>query len=375
MTNSRWKKIRLGDFVALQRGHDLPFSSREPGNVPVMGSAGLTGYHSKAVAKGPGVTIGRSGVGSMGVVNYCEEDYWPHNTVLYVTDFKGNYPLFVYYLLKSIDLRSFDSGSAQSSLNRNYLYPAIISVPSIDTQKNIADFLFDLEKKIELNLRMNYTLESVARSVFHRWFVENEDVNNWEVTTLGDKNIFPLVPPGIHMEDDQRVFYIATGDVDLGTITNETEEYAFLLPSRANMQPGHGRIWFAKMKDSRKYLWTFSEDNDWWQHRILSTGFAGIQVVSAVYESYLYAYISSEKFDEEKNRLATGTTMQAVNTDAISSITLPIPPEAIVTQFDGITRPLYRKMWHNYLESRTLASLRDTLLPKLMRGEVRVKDV
>lgn len=187
MTKNHWKKMPLGDFVALQRGHDLPASSREQGNIPVMGSAGVTGYHSKAIANGPGVTIGRSGVGSMGVVNYCEEDYWPHNTVLYVTDFKGNYPLFVYYFLKSMDLRSFDSGSAQSSLNRNYLYPTIVLVPSIDTQKNIADFLFDLEKKIELNHRMNLTLEAMAQAVFNQVFIYSEKIDQWDYARIGDK--------------------------------------------------------------------------------------------------------------------------------------------------------------------------------------------
>ena len=137
-----------------------------------MGSAGVTGYHDRAIAKGPGVTIGRSGVGSMGVVSYCQEDYWPHNTVLYVTDFKGNYPLFVYYFLKSMDLRSYDSGSAQSSLNRNYLYPTIISVPDLITQEKIADLLFNLDTKIHLNKQMSITAETLISALYKSWFVD-----------------------------------------------------------------------------------------------------------------------------------------------------------------------------------------------------------
>ena len=79
-----------------------------------MGSAGVTGFHSLAKAKGPGVTIGRSGVGSMGVVTYCNRDYWPHNTTLFVTDFHGNNERFVYYYLKTLGLRRFDSGTRTS---------------------------------------------------------------------------------------------------------------------------------------------------------------------------------------------------------------------------------------------------------------------
>ena len=99
---SEWRKIQLGNLVALQRGHDLPSQDRKIGNVPIMGSSGLTGFHSTAKCKGPGVIVGRSG-NSMGVVNYCDADYWPLNTALYITDFKGNNERYIYYLLSQID--------------------------------------------------------------------------------------------------------------------------------------------------------------------------------------------------------------------------------------------------------------------------------
>ncbi len=118
---SEWRKSTLGDFVVLQRGHDLTDSERRPGTVPVMGSAGQNGFHDTAIAPGPGVVVGRSGA-SFGRVHYCDKDYWPHNTALYVTDFKGNNPRFAYYFLSAIDFSRYNSGSAQPSLNRNYIY-------------------------------------------------------------------------------------------------------------------------------------------------------------------------------------------------------------------------------------------------------------
>ena len=93
-----WHQITLGDFIALQRGHDLTEPQRKPGKVPVMGSAGQNGFHDTALAKGSGIVIGRSGA-SFGQVHFCASDYWPHNTGLYVTDFKGNDPRFAFYLL------------------------------------------------------------------------------------------------------------------------------------------------------------------------------------------------------------------------------------------------------------------------------------
>src|ERR1700736_3182393 len=94
MAKHSWRDTTLGEFVRLQRGHDLPEADRRHGTVPIIGSAGQSGFHDTAKATGPGVVIGRSGVGSMGVVTYCATDYWPHNTVLYVTDFLGNDPRF-----------------------------------------------------------------------------------------------------------------------------------------------------------------------------------------------------------------------------------------------------------------------------------------
>ena len=168
---SKWREMTLGDFVSLQRGHDLTDGERRSGNVPVMGSAGMNGSHDTAKAKGPGVVVGRSGA-SFGQVHFCPVDYWPHNTALYVTDFRGNDTRFAYYFLKSLDFSRYNSGSAQPSLNRNFITPIQICVPEPKEQKAIAGVVGALDDKIELNRRMNETLEALAQSLFKSWFVD-----------------------------------------------------------------------------------------------------------------------------------------------------------------------------------------------------------
>src|SRR4051794_24804247 len=110
MRNEPWRSCTLADALTLQRGMDLPAHQRQSGDVPILGSFGITGWHSRAACTGPGVTIGRSGA-SIGVATYTTRDYWPLNTTLYVKDFRGNDPRFIYYLLKSIDFRAYNSGS------------------------------------------------------------------------------------------------------------------------------------------------------------------------------------------------------------------------------------------------------------------------
>ena len=170
-----WRDITLGDFVSLQRGHDLTEPDRRPGSIPVVGSAGHNGFHDTALCKGPGIVVGRSGA-SFGQVHFSPVDFWPHNTGLYVTDFKGNDQRFAFYFLKALDFDRYNSGSAQPSLNRNFIYPIPVRIPPVAEQKAIAAVLGALDDKIELNRRMNATLEAMARALFQSWFVDFDPV-------------------------------------------------------------------------------------------------------------------------------------------------------------------------------------------------------
>jgi len=175
MGGDSWFDITLGEFVTLQRGHDLPEQDRRHGTVPILGSFGVTGWHDTAKAKGPGVTVGRSGA-SFGVVAFSAKDFWPLNTALYVIDFHGNDERFAYYFLKNFDFSDHNSGSAQPSLNRNYIHPLRVHIPPLAEQRAIAHILGTLDDKIELNRKMNETLEAMARALFKSWFVDFDPV-------------------------------------------------------------------------------------------------------------------------------------------------------------------------------------------------------
>ena len=134
-----WKKMRIIDFSPLQRGYDLPSSKIEKGTYPVVYSNGINNYHSKFKVVAPGVVTGRSG--TIGKVTYVETNYWPHNTSLWVTDFKGNFPKFVFYALERLRLEKYDAGSGVPTLNRNDVHKQFILVPPLAEQKAIASLL------------------------------------------------------------------------------------------------------------------------------------------------------------------------------------------------------------------------------------------
>ncbi|WP_394551022.1 restriction endonuclease subunit S [Pantoea sp. SGAir0183] len=170
-----WINITLGDFLNLKRGYDLPKAKRKDGDVPIISSSGYSGVHDISMAKGPGVVTGR--YGTIGEVFYIPKDFWPLNTTLYVEDFKGNSPLFSYYLLQTIDFHAYSDKAAVPGINRNHVHMANVRVPNtIVAQEKIASILKSLEDKITSNKKINQTLEQMAQALFKSWFVDFEPV-------------------------------------------------------------------------------------------------------------------------------------------------------------------------------------------------------
>lgn len=169
----RWKGIPLGSVATLQRGFDLPTNLREQGPYPVISSGGLTGYHSQAKVPGPGVVTGR--YGSVGAVYYIEEDFWPLNTTLWVKDFHGNEPRFVYELLTTLDFGKFSDKTGVPGVNRNDLHNILVICPPLAVQKRITVCLraWDLaiermERLIQLRRRQKNGLVYIASSLSKR---------------------------------------------------------------------------------------------------------------------------------------------------------------------------------------------------------------
>ncbi|NLF10567.1 MAG: hypothetical protein GX597_02135 [Anaerolineaceae bacterium] len=162
--------IAFGDFVTLQRGFDLPKSQRRPGAYPVVASTSVVDWHDEFKVKPPGVATGRSG--ALGEVLFIDKPFWPLNTVLWVRDFKGNLPKYVYYLLKTLDLGRYNSGAGVPTLNRNHLKTLSLQVHSLPVQRKIAAILSAYDDLIENNRRRIKILEEMAQALYREWFVE-----------------------------------------------------------------------------------------------------------------------------------------------------------------------------------------------------------
>ena len=155
--NGKWERRTIAQIAPLQRGFDLPTSDIKTGNFPVVYSNGVLNYHANSMAKGPGVVTGRSG--TIGKVTYVEQDYWPHNTSLWVTSFKGNDPKFIFYLYTAIGFERFGTGSGVPTLNRNDVHSFELDFPSDHAEQTaIAEVLSDMDAELAaLEQRRNKT--------------------------------------------------------------------------------------------------------------------------------------------------------------------------------------------------------------------------
>ena len=175
-----WEVDRFDAFCILQRGFDITKKQQRPGKIPVVSSGGITSYHNEAKVKGPGVMIGRKG--SLGTVHYIPTDYWPHDTTLWVKDFKGHDPRFTSYLLETLDLKRFDTGAANPTLNRNIVHGEKIAFPPEDQQKEIGSVLQSCEDKILVHERQKHSFEDLFRTLLHELMTAEVRVREIEIT-------------------------------------------------------------------------------------------------------------------------------------------------------------------------------------------------
>lgn len=167
-----WSQTTVGDQLNLQRGFDITKDQQRIGEVPVVSSGGIKSFHDTSMAKAPGVVIGRKG--TLGKTYFLDCDYWPHDTTLWVKDFKGNVPRFVYYLLLGLNVKHLDSGAANPALNRNQVHPLKISWPPVAQQGEITarlDSLAEETQRLEsVNQQKLIALDELKKSLLHRAF-------------------------------------------------------------------------------------------------------------------------------------------------------------------------------------------------------------
>lgn len=348
-----WQSTSLNEVVAFQRGHDLPASQREDGSVPVIGSFGVTGWHSEARYPGPGVAIGRSGA-SIGRATFVATDYWPLNTCLFVTDFHQNDPRWVYWLLRTIDFSAYNSGSAQPSLNRNFLKNIPVLLPPVQEQRAIADILGALDDKIAANSRLVATASELAQAVTAQALLSahSDQLGKIATVTMGSS------PRGESYNDAGAGIVLFQGMGDFGERWPTPKKWT-TAPTRI-AAPGEVLI---------SVRAPVGELNFADQACCIGRGLAALR--SETPNALFHLLQSQRTAFAEFN--SSGTIFGSINRSALEQLPIRTPDTGLHDLEDKVA-PLEQLIAAALRESLTLAELRDTLLPKLMDSTLRVKD-
>lgn len=373
MMNRSWVQKALPEVISLRRGYDLPIQRRREGSIPVVGSFGITGSHAVARERGPGVTIGRSGA-SMGTATYVEQDYWPLNTTLFVTDFKGNDPRWCFWALKATDFSSYNSGSAQPSLNRNLLGTIQLLVPPLPVQRRIAAVLGALDDLIETNERLCESASSLVRTYFQsvlgdlrpelkpEWglgtFTDLVDVIGGGTPNTGDTGAWGGDIPWYSVVDAPEPFEIWCIDTEK-SITSEglSSCSARLLPVGATIISARGTV-------GRLALVGVPMAFNQSCYGLVSR-----------FDAPVFTYFATEALVGQLQRMAHGSVFSTITRSTLDAVPTALPPASVVKDFESQVSSMAEAIRGYLTENMQLRRTRDELLPLLLSGRVSPGEV
>ena len=344
-------KYKLGECLELQRGYDLTSSQMQGGKVAVVGSNGIIGYHNSERGNSPCITVGRSG--SVGKVHYYEQPTWAHNTTLFLKDFKGNNPKYLYYLLKNLHLdNTFEKGSSViPSLDRNLVHSLVVPFhKDINDQRKIVTVLSAIDRKIELNRQINDNLEEQLRLITSRYIFGSPYLKKkriGEIATIKAGGDCPITFSKTRTQEcNIPIFSNGTEDRGLYGFTNKAniEGHSITVAARGTIGYCERRL-MPFVPIIRLLAITPKEDGAY---------------------IYLHQVIRGMKF--KKN----GSVQQQLTVPEISFIEIPYPHSSVLHEYNNVANPIVEMIERNINENEILTKQRDELLPLLMNGQATI---
>ncbi|WP_170019364.1 restriction endonuclease subunit S [Campylobacter sp. RM16190] len=365
---SGWRVVRLGDVAPLQRGYDLPISNLIKGDFPVVYSNGILNYHNTFKAERPGVVTGRSG--TIGKVFYIDENYWPHNTSLWVTDFYGNYPKFIYYMYSNLHLNRLSAGSTVPTLNRNDIHEIIVLMPPLKEQEKIAEILSTWDKAINLTAELIKSKKEFKKGLMQNLLTTKIRFPNfndkWQETKLGEiVEINSYASKSKFIEPNGKYLIVDMGAVSQnGQLvtkkrTNINQDMLYkndLVMPKDDIGGGNiiGKV--ARIDKNDKYI----------------CGDHVYKITTQQNAKFLYFIINSQEVNKQMRSVSTGTAQLGLAKRDVKNIKIKLPnlkeqqkiAEILIACDDEI------KILENKLEK--LKRQKQGLMQNLLTGKVRV---
>ena len=362
----KFNRYTLSDLATIKYGKNQKKVLSDSGTVPIFGTGGLMGFATTSLYDKPSVLIGRKG--TIGKVKYVEQPFWTVDTLFYTiinTDLV--IPKYLFYVMSLIDLNNYNEGTTIPSLRTETLNRLEFDIPDLEGQRKILSCLNPIDEKIELNNAINNNLEQQAKALYKDWFfdfspfsTEGNLPDGWHLGTVGD--IIQLhdskrVPLSGSERDKMEKIYPYYGATSL---MDYVDNYLFdgiylLLGEDGTVVDSLG---FPILQYVYGQFWVNN-------HAHIITGKEGFSVE----ELYLFFSLTNIK------SIVTGAVQQKVSQQNLKKVPAIIPSKETLSAFDDLIQPIFAQIRNLRDENAHLADLRDTLLPRLMSGELDVSNI
>lgn len=371
-----WKEYKLGDVLTIKYGKD--HKQLADGDIPIYGSGGIMRYGERSLYDGPSILIPRKG--SLNNIMYSDKPFWTVDTMFWsiINNTVAN-PLFVYYSICKKDFASLNVGSAVPSLTVPVIEDIDILLPSLAEQKQIVSILKSLDDKIEVNRKINENLEQQAQALFKSWFVDFEPFKNGEFieSELG------MIPKGWRVKRIYEYIDVIYGAPYKSSLFNDNKEGLPLIRIR-DLKTNTPQFYTPEILPNTEYV----EAGDivagmdaeftpyvWRGEKgVLNQRCCKFKGKYEGISNYFILFLIKPELEYVQS-YKTGTTVSHLGKSDIDRFVFLTPPLDVVLDFSEIVNPIIKEVVNRAKESRRLAELRDTLLPKLMSGELKVNEI
>jgi type I restriction enzyme S subunit len=394
MSFSEWNKYELGELIDLKSGKSRP---KEFGEYPVYGGNGILDYTNQFNVSDETIIIGRVGA-YCGSVYFENKKIWISDNALFAKAKKGNNSKFLYYYLKDKNLNRLAGGSSHPLLTQGQLNQIEVEVPDEPTQQRIASILSSLDDAIELNQQINKTLEEIAKAIFKEWFV---DFNFPNATGKFQETEIGKIPVGWKVATFEDVFDADRGLSYKGAGLALAESEATPMHNLNSVLEGGGyktigikyyngeykdkhivnagEVIVANTEQGHKYMligYPAIVPQFYGEHGIFSHHIYRLRPKPNCYLSpdFIYHLLLQPQVRDQVVGFANGTTVNMLKIEGLKKPKFAMPPKELAEKFGAIAKANRLQTEQNIEENQSLINLRDTLLPKLMKGEIEIRE-
>ncbi|WP_438313229.1 restriction endonuclease subunit S [Sporosarcina sp. FA9] len=390
-----FEEVFLKEIAVIKNGKK-PKTKRETGKYPIFGSNGVIGYTDESYIQKDSIVIGRVGA-NCGSVIFSAGDFWVSDNAISIVPKESTDVCYLYYLLITKRINEYSSGSAQPLINQSILNSIPLMLPRYEIQKRIGKFLKNIDDKIFLNNQVISNLEQLAQTVFKRWFVDFEFPNEngephkssggemvesefglipkgWRVATLGE--VCDANKESKSSKDKWKyVNYLDTGSITRNQIGEIRKLYTGKdkIPSRAKRIVKENDIVYSTVRPNQHHYGIIKEPKE---NMLVSTGFVVLTSKTSYSNDLVYIWLTQNEITQKLQSLAeqSTSTYPSIKPIDILSIKLLIPLERELIQLSSIVAKKSDLSWKTQQQNQALIQLRDTLLPKLLSGEIELPD-